>query len=98
MGLFMLGIFKPGIHDEGKTVEVRKKMGIFGVSRSSGSDLRPGGLRVVPFWAAISDELLLILQPGFAYITAYTLGFAIPFFIMAFFLGRTRWILKYSNA
>ncbi|MDA8353412.1 MAG: cytochrome c biogenesis protein CcdA, partial [Firmicutes bacterium] len=26
-----------------------------------------------------------------------TLGFAIPFFVMAFFLGRTRWILKYSS-
>jgi cytochrome c-type biogenesis protein len=32
----------------------------------------------------------------FAYLTAYTLGFAIPFFVMAFFIGRVRWILKYS--
>jgi cytochrome c-type biogenesis protein len=30
--------------------------------------------------------------------TAYSLGFAVPFFVLAFFLGTARWILKYSNA
>ena len=27
----------------------------------------------------------------------YCLGFAIPFFILSFFVSRTRWMLKYSN-
>ncbi len=27
----------------------------------------------------------------------YCLGFAVPFFILSFFVSRTRWMLKYSN-
>ena len=30
-------------------------------------------------------------------ITAYTAGFAVPFFILAFFIGQARWLLRYSN-
>jgi len=30
------------------------------------------------------------------YTLAYTLGFAIPFFLMTFFISRVRWIAKYS--
>ena len=30
------------------------------------------------------------------YITAYTLGFAVPFFVMAF-LGKVKWIVTYAN-
>ena len=30
-------------------------------------------------------------------ITGYTVGFALPFFVLAFFIGSTRWILRYSN-
>lgn len=38
-------------------------------------------------------------DPGtwFPLITSYSLGFAVPFFILAFFIGSTRWILKYSS-
>ena len=59
--------------------------------------LRRGG---PPVWGRSSPPSTLSLTDpasGLGYITAYTLGFAIPFFVMAFFLGRTRWILKYSN-
>ena len=31
------------------------------------------------------------------YITAYTLGFAVPFFVMAFFIGKVKWIVTYAN-
>ncbi|MNW70607.1 Cytochrome C biogenesis protein transmembrane region [compost metagenome] len=30
-------------------------------------------------------------------ITAYSIGFALPFFALAFFIGSARRILKYSN-
>lgn len=41
---------------------------------------------------------LAATEPGtwFQLTTAYALGFAIPFFVLAFFLGTARWILKYS--
>lgn len=34
---------------------------------------------------------------GMMYMIAYTLGFAIPFFILSFFIGRMKWIRKHSN-
>ncbi|MEW9034146.1 MAG: cytochrome c biogenesis protein CcdA, partial [Planifilum fimeticola] len=52
---------------------------------------------VGPILASVLTLSLTDPASGLGYITAYTLGFAIPFFVMAFFLGRTRWILKYSN-
>jgi len=33
----------------------------------------------------------------FQYMTAYSLGFAVPFMVFAYFLGSTKWILKYSG-
>lgn len=38
-------------------------------------------------------------DPGtwFTLITAYSIGFALPFFLLAFFLGGVKRILKYSN-
>ncbi|MCH6266189.1 cytochrome c biogenesis CcdA family protein [Neobacillus citreus] len=33
---------------------------------------------------------------GVLYMTAYSLGFAIPFFILSFFVGRMNWIKKHS--
>ena len=30
-------------------------------------------------------------------ITAYTIGFAVPFFILAFFIGSARTLLRYSQ-
>lgn len=34
---------------------------------------------------------------GITYTIMYVLGFALPFFILTFFLGSTRWITKYSG-
>ena len=39
--------------------------------------------------SAPNDALMLMV--------IYCLGFAIPFFILSFFVSRTRWMLKYSN-
>ncbi|MEE3956000.1 cytochrome c biogenesis CcdA family protein [Peribacillus frigoritolerans] len=35
---------------------------------------------------------------GLLYMTAYILGFSIPFFIMSFFIGRSAWIKKYNRS
>jgi len=39
--------------------------------------------------SAPNDALMLVV--------IYCLGFVIPFFILNFFVSRTRWMLKYSN-
>lgn len=99
MGLFMLGLIKPGFMMKEKRLEVgRKRWGylgssVIGMAFAAGWTPCVGPILVSVLALAASNP-----SAGIAYITAYTLGFAIPFFIMAFFLGRTRWILKYSNS
>jgi len=34
---------------------------------------------------------------GVLMLTTYSVGFAIPFFVMAFFVSTTKWLVKYSN-
>ncbi|WP_127496351.1 cytochrome c biogenesis CcdA family protein [Paenibacillus glycanilyticus] len=99
MGLFLAGIFQPQVLMKERRFhfDPTKKTGylgsfIFGVGFSAG-------------WTpCIGPALTAILalaasKPGtwFELTTAYALGFAIPFFLLAFFLGSARWLLKYSS-
>src|SRR5699024_10161448 len=34
---------------------------------------------------------------GFMYTIMYVIGFALPFLLLTFFIGTTRWIVKYSG-
>ncbi|GIP15277.1 cytochrome C biogenesis protein CcdA [Paenibacillus montaniterrae] len=98
MGLFLLGIFQPRLlMKEARFNLIPKKTSyvgsyIFGLGFSAGWTPCMG-----PALTAIMG--MAAAQPGtwFSLTTAYALGFAIPFFVMAFFLGSSRWILKYSN-
>lgn len=98
MGLFLLGIFQPQFMMRGKQWNVGgKRWGYLGSSLV--------GIGFAAGWTPCLGPILLAVlavtaadpTAGLGYITAYILGFAIPFFIMAFFIGRTRWILKYSQ-
>lgn len=97
MGLFLLGIFKPQLLMKERRMNfVPKRAGylssfIFGIGFSAGWTPCTG-----PVLTAILG--LAASEPGtwFGLTTAYSLGFAIPFFVLAFFLGTARWILKYS--
>lgn len=99
LGLFLLGIFQPQLLMKERKLDLRlKKSGyaasfVFGIGFSAGWSPCVG-----PILAAIL--LLGTSQPGtwFQLTAAYSLGFAIPFFVLAFFIGSTRWMLKYSNA
>ncbi|SDC39812.1 cytochrome c-type biogenesis protein [Melghirimyces thermohalophilus] len=98
MGLFLLGIFKPNFMMKDKKFDIgTKRWGYIGSSAV--------GMAFAAGWTPCVGPILVSVlalaasnpSAGLTYITAYTLGFAIPFFVMAFFLGRTRWILKYSS-
>ncbi|OYD07833.1 cytochrome c biogenesis CcdA family protein [Paludifilum halophilum] len=98
MGLFLLGIFQPQFMMREKRLDIgKKRWGYLGSSLI--------GLGFAAGWTPCLGPILISVlavasanpAAGLGYITAYTLGFAIPFFVMAFFLGRTRWILKYSH-
>ncbi|UHA72854.1 cytochrome c biogenesis CcdA family protein [Paenibacillus sp. 481] len=97
MGLFIIGIFRPDILMKERKLEVGRKGGfagtfLLGVGFSAGWTPCIG-----PILGAIIT--LSASQPsmGMTLTSAYSLGFAIPFFILTFFIGSARWLLKYSN-
>lgn len=98
MGLFLAGIIQPEfLMKERKLQFKRGKAGylgsfVFGIGFSAGWSPCIG-----PILTAILG--LQASEPGswFTMTTAYALGFAIPFFILAFFLGSARALLKYSG-
>lgn len=65
---------------------------IFGIGFSAGWSPCIGPILTAIIALSASD-------PGtwFTLITAYSIGFALPFFLLAFFLGGVKRILKYSN-
>lgn len=97
MGLFLIGIFQPRLLMKERRFNLIPKKAnylssfIFGIGFSAGWTPCTG-----PALAAILS--LAASEPGtwFSLTSAYAIGFAVPFFIMAFFLGSARWILKYS--
>ncbi|OBR63053.1 cytochrome C biogenesis protein [Paenibacillus oryzae] len=98
MGLFLIGIFQPGLLMKERRFNLIPKKAsyissfIFGIGFSAGWTPCTG-----PVLAAILA--LAASQPGtwFGLTTAYAVGFAVPFFVLAFFLGTARWILRYSS-
>ncbi|WP_020616811.1 cytochrome c biogenesis CcdA family protein [Paenibacillus daejeonensis] len=98
LGLVLVGFWQPRflMKERKMDVQLGKKsyLGsiIFGIGFSAGWSPCVG-----PILSAIL--LLAATNPGtwFQLTTAYALGFAIPFFVLAFFIGSTRWILKYSS-
>ena len=98
MGLFLMGVIQPTFMMREKRFAItRKRSGYIG-SLLIGIGFAAGWTPCVgPILGSVLTLSATNPSAGLGYITAYTLGFAIPFFVMAFFIGRTRWILKYSE-
>jgi cytochrome c-type biogenesis protein len=98
MGLFMLGIFQPQfLMKERKWQASAKPAGyvgsfIIGIGFAAGWSPCVG-----PILSAILALSLSKSGSWLPLISAYSLGFAIPFVVLAMFLGSTRKILRYSN-
>jgi cytochrome c-type biogenesis protein len=97
MGLFMLGIFKPSFLMREKRFEISSnRLGYIG-STLVGIGFAAGWTPCIgPILSSVLALAAINPSAGLGYITAYNLGFSIPFFVMAFFLGRIRWIHRYS--
>lgn len=100
MGLFMIGIFKPQLLMREFKFQPKhrlKRLGYVG-SFLIGIGFAAGWSPCVgPILSSIIALAATESGIWFKLITAYTIGFAVPFFVMAFFIGSTRWILKYSS-
>ncbi|GIP37630.1 cytochrome C biogenesis protein CcdA [Paenibacillus sp. J31TS4] len=99
MGLFMLGVFQPQWLMRERKLQVKWRPAGYLGSLFIGMGFAAGWSPCIgPILSAIFA--LSASQPGtwFSMTTAYSLGFALPFLLLAFFLGSTKWILRYSNA
>lgn len=98
MGLLLLGIFKPQLLMRTKTLQFkRKSVGYFGTF-IIGFGFSAGWTPCIgPILTAILA--LAASQPGswFPLITAYIIGFSVPFVVMAYFIGSAKWMVKYSQ-
>lgn len=97
MGLMMLGIFQPMWLMKERKLQLKWKPAGYLGSVIVGMGFAAGWSPCVgPMLGAILA--LSTTEPGtwFYLISAYSLGFAIPFFVLTFFLGSTKWIVRYS--
>lgn len=97
MGLMMLGIFQPMWLMKERKLQLKWKPAGYLGSVIVGMGFAAGWSPCVgPMLGAILA--LSTTEPGtwFYLISAYSLGFAIPFFWLTFFLGSTKWIVRYS--
>jgi len=98
MGLFLTGLFRPEFMMKERKLNFNfKPMGylgtiLVGFGFAAGWSPCVGPILVAIIALAVKDP-----SSWFLLITSYTLGFAVPFMILAFFLGSVKWILKYSN-
>lgn len=98
MGLFLAGIFQPKFMMKEHRLQHKKKKVSFVNSLLVGLVFAAGWTPCIgPIFGAIIYTN--IINPGqtFINVTAYALGFCIPFIIMAFFLGKIRLLTKYSD-
>jgi cytochrome c-type biogenesis protein len=97
MGLMMVGIFQPIWLMKERKLNIKWKPAGYLGSVLIGMGFAAGWSPCVgPMLGAILA--LSTTEPGtwFYLISAYSLGFAIPFFVLTFFLGSTKWIVRYS--
>ncbi|AIQ53848.1 cytochrome c biogenesis CcdA family protein [Paenibacillus sp. FSL R7-0331] len=98
MGLFLLGIFQPKFLLREYKLNLKWKPAgylgsfILGIGFSAGWSPCIGPILAPIIALSASDQ-----GAWFPLITAYCTGFALPFFVLAFFIGGARRILKYSN-
>ncbi|CAN7710561.1 MULTISPECIES: cytochrome c biogenesis CcdA family protein [unclassified Paenibacillus] len=98
MGLFLLGIFQPQWLMKERKLSIKFRPAGYVGSVFVGMGFAAGWSPCVgPILSAILA--LAATEPGtwFQLTTSYSLGFAIPFFVLSFFIGSTKWILRYSN-
>lgn len=98
LGLIMVGLFKTEILMKSWKIELKKRpLGYLG-SVVIGITYAAGWTPCVgPILSAIIVLGVTNPENALYYTLAYTLGFAIPFFLMTFFISKVKAIVKYSD-
>jgi len=97
-GLMIVGVFKPEIMMKDRRFEFKNRPSGYIGSVLIGMAFAAGW---TPCTGPILSAVILLAGSnpgsGVLYMLAYSLGFAIPFFILSFFVGRMKWIKKHSG-
>ena len=97
-GLMIVGVFKPEFLMKDRKLEFKNRPSGFIGSVLIGMAFAAGW---TPCTGPILSSVILLAGSnpgsGVLYMTAYSLGFAIPFLILSFFVGRMQWIRKNSG-
>lgn len=98
LGLFLVGFFKmEWLMKERRFQFSKKPVGYVGTTLI-GMGFAAGWTPCLgPVISAILALGINNPQQSITYMVAYVIGFSIPFLVLAFFVGSTRWILKYSG-
>ncbi len=98
MGLIMLGIFQPQFFMKEFRFELKRKPTGYLGSVLVGIVYAAGWTPCIgPILSAIFTLGVTNPDQALGYVLAYTFGFSIPFFIMAFFIGSMKWMITYSR-
>lgn len=98
MGLFMLGVFQPSVLMKEKRFELKNRPTGYLGSVFVGITYAAGWTPCIgPIFSAILALGATSPEQSLIYVLAYTLGFGFPFFIMAFFIGKLKWINNYTQ-
>lgn len=97
-GLIVAGLLKPEFFMKERRFQFKNRP-----SGYLGSILI--GMAFAAGWTPCTGPILMSVialaasnpESGFLYMSAYTLGFAIPFFILSFFIGRLKWMRTHSG-
>ncbi|MFE4525832.1 cytochrome c biogenesis CcdA family protein [Cytobacillus firmus] len=96
-GLMVIGIFKPKWLMSSRRIEFKNRPSgyfgsfIIGIAFAAGWTPCTGPILASVILLAGSNP-----SSGLIYLISYTLGFAIPFLILSFFIGKLQWIRKHN--
>lgn len=96
-GLVVIGVFTPEMLMKDRRIEFKNRPSGFIGSVLIGMAFAAGWTPCTgPILASVLALAATNPGSGVLYMTAYVLGFAIPFLILSFFIGRMQWIRKNS--
>lgn len=93
LGLMMIGILKPQLFMKEKRFQLKNRptgyLGSFlvGITYAAGWTPCVGPILSAVITMGVTDPSKAII-----YVSLYTLGFIIPFFVLAFFVGKMKWL------
>ncbi len=96
-GLMTVGLIQPKSLMSEKRIEFKNKPSGYIGSALVGLPFAAGWTPCMgPILGAVITLAATNPAAGFIYMTAYVLGFAIPFLVMTFFIGRMKWIQRHN--